>query len=82
MHGLVQNPTHYSSVSCMCLIYGMPLFCVTLCACGLNQVAVTEGKARFMHKREWIIPPKVLKENKDYTQEDYISKVRHISLSL
>ncbi|XP_031431150.1 desmoglein-2-like [Clupea harengus] len=40
------------------------------------SVAMSEGRARFMHKREWIIPPKWLQENTDYTKEDFISKIR------
>ncbi|KAL2089419.1 hypothetical protein ACEWY4_014107 [Coilia grayii] len=40
------------------------------------SVAMTEGRARHMQKREWIIPPKDLDENKDYTKADYISKIR------
>lgn len=28
-------------------------------------------------KREWVIPPKTLWENKDYTHLDFIAKVTH-----
>lgn len=31
-------------------------------------------------RREWILPPKPLKENVDYTHEEFISKVSHCLL--
>lgn len=36
-----------------------------------------KGALRALHrqKREWIIPPKQLFENEDYTREEFIAKV-------
>lgn len=38
-------------------------------------VKQTSGKNLVRKKREWILPPKPLKENKDYTKELSIAKV-------
>lgn len=44
----------------------------------VNQVqAFGAGQQRIhRHKREWIIPPKKLKENVDYTTREYVAKIR------
>lgn len=41
-------------------------------------VDADEGERRILHrqKREWIIPPKKLYENLDYTREEFIAKIR------
>lgn len=53
-------------------------------------VAVVEARSSAglrRQKREWIVPPQKLNENMDYTQKEYIAKVRlfmvhcHLSLS-
>ncbi|XP_067454080.1 desmoglein-2.1-like [Thunnus thynnus] len=50
-----------------------PVF-VSLLLCA--AVAVVKANSGDRIKREWIIPPKRLHENKDYTKEDYIAKIR------
>jgi len=40
-------------------------------------VIANSGDILIRRKREWIIPPKPLKENVDYTKRDFIAKVSH-----
>lgn len=49
----------------------------------LQAVAVVKthsGDSVVRKRRDWIIPPKNLTENKDYTREKYIARVGHWSL--
>lgn len=39
-------------------------------------VAVANSEFLVRKRREWILPPKPLKENEDYTQKEYIAKIR------
>lgn len=39
-------------------------------------MAVANSEFLVRKRREWILPPKPLKENEDYTQKEYIAKIR------
>uniref|UniRef100_A0A3Q2D844 Desmoglein-2-like n=1 Tax=Cyprinodon variegatus TaxID=28743 RepID=A0A3Q2D844_CYPVA len=51
-----------------------------LCLSHLVQAAVLvrshSGVNLLRHKRAWVIPPTILRENVDYTQKEYISRIR------
>lgn len=38
-------------------------------------VRTRAGASLVRTKREWVIPPKTLIENKDYTNEEYVARV-------
>ncbi|XP_067308337.1 desmoglein-2-like protein isoform X2 [Pseudorasbora parva] len=42
----------------------------------LNTAASGGQQKKIRQKREWIVPPHRLKENTDYTQKEYIAKIR------
>lgn len=51
----------------------------------LQVAAVVKGNPEeelVRKKREWILPPKPLKENEDYRNEEFIAKVSHRLLTL
>ncbi|KAF4088863.1 hypothetical protein AMELA_G00059550 [Ameiurus melas] len=54
--------------------------CVLITACCSTAIWVDadEGEQKLLHrqKREWIIPPRKLFENVDYTEDEYIAKIR------
>eukprot|EP00064_Thunnus_orientalis_P005390 superscaffoldBa00000525_g5404 len=53
-----------------------PVFVSLLLCAAVAVVKANSGDNPVRNKREWIIPPKRLHENKDYTKEDYIAKIR------
>uniref|UniRef100_A0A672Z4B7 Desmoglein-2-like n=1 Tax=Sphaeramia orbicularis TaxID=375764 RepID=A0A672Z4B7_9TELE len=50
-------------------------FCVLVLLAAV-AVAITNSEPLVRKRREWILPPKPLVENKDYTKEEYIAKIR------
>ncbi|XP_042273345.1 desmoglein-2-like [Thunnus maccoyii] len=53
-----------------------PVFVSLLLCAAVAVVKANSGDNPVRNKREWIIPPKRLNENEDYTKEDYIAKIR------
>ncbi|KAM7410640.1 hypothetical protein PAMA_001872 [Pampus argenteus] len=50
---------------------------VSLLLCAIIAVLkASSGDSLVRRRREWILPPKPLRENKDYTQREYIAKIR------
>ncbi|KAG1937604.1 desmoglein-2 preproprotein [Pimephales promelas] len=60
----------------MAKLCGIVLFLVLLCLALLNTSASGGQPKKIRQKREWIIPPQKLMENKDYTGWEYIAKIR------
>ncbi|XP_077098171.1 desmoglein-2-like protein [Siphateles boraxobius] len=60
----------------MAKLYGISLFLVLLSLAVLNTSASGGQQKKTRQKREWIIPPHKLRENKDYTSQEYIAKIR------
>ncbi|KAK5869347.1 hypothetical protein PBY51_024072 [Eleginops maclovinus] len=52
-----------------------PVFALFLLTAVVVVIA-NSGDKLVRKKREWILPPKPLKENVDYTRKEYISKIR------
>lgn len=53
-----------------------PVFVSLLLCAAVAVVKTNSGDNLVRKRREWIIPPKQLKENEDYTKEKFIAKIR------
>lgn len=60
----------------MAKLCGISLFLVLLSLAILNTSASGGQQKKIRQKREWIIPPHRLRENVDYTNREYIAKIR------
>lgn len=82
---ILRSP-NMSIVMYLCSLFLQSYSVKTSIVCSINDILLQlqavavvthSGDSVVRKRRDWIIPPKNLTENKDYTKEKYIARVGH-----